>query len=754
MEPWHRYPAAAEAPPGGSPRAIQTRCWAAVGPGGPRAAFQPQPSRAFSPLPMPSLGSQSWGCRGTKASPLPKLSVLGLGFVREHQGRSPTCVPATSGLGRAPELGTETGRGWWLAGHSERRPSPQSLRQSRPGTPIVILRDVQSAPKTASAGEHKPETIRLITKDFVRDLVVPMENPAASLIIGREDFQRLTEASRVLSKEEREAKLAALRAEKEAVLEAVGERKAAAKQRAALQRQKGKLSDLEEEAKERAQHLLQRASRMRTEQEDEIKEFSELILGAKCHMVRDAQILEKQLVAKELEEEEKRLAEMMEVERQKANEMQEELERRRKQELIRGRQELVKQMEKNAEERALRAEQRDQETREMLQHLEQLKLEDLKDLERRQEQQRKIQAEIKRINDENRRCKEEQLRQERMADEKILEYQRQKMEREAEFEAEQERIRREKEKEMARLRAMQERALDHQAERDALRAKRSQEAAEREWRRKEKEAARRKAELEEQLKRSRLEQIAAREHRMAVQVQQDRDEFERILRAQQEQMEKEKAEAERRVALQRAHAGDVRRQMQEWRQRRVRERAAAFEECQRLQEEARRRSQRITQLKEKKLQELRCCSISACLLPTSLHVPRSRPDFPPCPNPPSHHPVGSSPSPSDGPCSKAVVLAWHGVPEDFFPPQSRRHPREVLRPGGAAGLEQGRRSAHAGSAPRGAPTGCCSAGSRGVGVCLGRGFYKKVFMEQPASSVLLLLRTCGPGAGVVQMPLV
>lgn len=65
---------------------------------------------------------------------------------------------------------------------------------------------------------------------------------------------------------------------------------------------------------------------------------------------------------------------------------------------------------------------------------------------------------------------------------------------------------------------------------DALRAKRSQEAAEREWRRKEQEAARRKAELEEQLKRSRLDQIAAREHRMGVQVQQDRDEFERILR--------------------------------------------------------------------------------------------------------------------------------------------------------------------------------------------------------------------------------
>lgn len=47
----------------------------------------------------------------------------------------------------------------------------QNLRQSRPGTPIVVLRDVQSAPKTVPAVEHKPETIRLITKDFVRDLV-------------------------------------------------------------------------------------------------------------------------------------------------------------------------------------------------------------------------------------------------------------------------------------------------------------------------------------------------------------------------------------------------------------------------------------------------------------------------------------------------------------------------------------------------------------------------------------------------------
>ena len=65
--------------------------------------------------------------------------------------------------------------------------------------------------------------------------------------------------------------------------EAVSERKSVAKQKAILQQQTGKLSELEEAAQERAQYLLQRASRMRMEQEDEIKEFSEVGPGAPRH---------------------------------------------------------------------------------------------------------------------------------------------------------------------------------------------------------------------------------------------------------------------------------------------------------------------------------------------------------------------------------------------------------------------------------------------------------------------------------------
>ena len=58
----------------------------------------------------------------------------------------------------------------------------------------------------------------------------------------------------------------------------------------------------------------------------------------------------------------------------------------------------------------------------------------------------------------------------------MAEYQREKAEREAAYEAEQEKIRIEKEREIARLRTLQERAKDEQAERDALRAKRAQES--------------------------------------------------------------------------------------------------------------------------------------------------------------------------------------------------------------------------------------------------------------------------------------
>lgn len=125
----------------------------------------------------------------------------------------------------------------------------------------------------------------------------------------------------------------------------------------------------------------------------------------------------------------------------------------------------------------------------------------------------------------------EQLKQhEILADLKVLEYQKQKAAKDAAYEAEQERKRQEREREVARLRALQERARDLQAEKDALRAKREQERKEREWREKERLEALKKKKTEEEMRLAREWQIKNKEHYLAIEAAKDRAEFQKILK--------------------------------------------------------------------------------------------------------------------------------------------------------------------------------------------------------------------------------
>ncbi|ETE59246.1 Coiled-coil domain-containing protein 19, mitochondrial, partial [Ophiophagus hannah] len=295
----------------------------------------------------------------------------------------------------------------------------KNVQVSRPGSPVVILHDAGSARGKPLGWGRKPETIRLITRDLIRDLVGQgKEQPNVCLEARRRGFAHLrqkTGRQTANPKSWGRTQTASLSAHPQV---AVNERKKSMKLKEILRKKNEKLNDLEEEAKKRAQ------------------------LGGK---------------------------------------------KTRKPEM-----------------------------------------------ERRRLERLRIQAEIRNINDENRRRKEEKLNQERIADMRVLEYQRQKM-------AEQEKTRREKEMETARLRALQEKAQDHQAEQ-------------------EKDTVKKKLQTEAMLKQSRLEQVAQKEHNLAIQVQRDRAEFERIVRIQREQIEKERKEHERRVALQMTHADELRRQ--------------------------------------------------------------------------------------------------------------------------------------------------------------------------------------------------
>ena len=104
-----------------------------------------------------------------------------------------------------------------------------------------------------------------------------------------------------------------------------------------------KLTDLEQEEKEKAEYLRSKANELMQEQEDEVKHLNEvrlsppllfycsccyidwkpfkllfdfqLILNAKCHAIRDAQLQEKGQISKEMRTEELRLDQMMELDR-------------------------------------------------------------------------------------------------------------------------------------------------------------------------------------------------------------------------------------------------------------------------------------------------------------------------------------------------------------------------------------------------------------------------------------------------------
>jgi len=163
----------------------------------------------------------------------------------------------------------------------------------------------------------------------------------------------------------------------------------------------------------------------------------------------------------------------------------------------------------------------------------------------------------------------------------------------------------EKEKEIARLRALQEREQDRQAELDALKAKRNQESAEREWRRKELEEAVKKKETEDMLREAREEQLKYKELSQAVEVAKNEAEFNRVLRVQREEIAKEQEKVMLQQQNKEEFCQDIRAQIREKEQVKISERNKFFEEGTKLAEEARARREKIEQIKEKKIQELK-----------------------------------------------------------------------------------------------------------------------------------------------------
>merc|ERR1719230_667903 len=350
--------------------------------------------------------------------------------------------------------------------------------------------------------------------------------------------------------------------------------------------------------------VLERAKQMMDEEMDDVKHMNQMMLYSKVVTIRDAQIQEKRAVQSERQEEERQLDMMMEIERLKALKMYEEREKARLDDQRRGAQVIVEQIKDRQAQRMREEESRDQERAFILKQIDALKEEEVEQQKAKKMAAGRLMAEVNQANSAAMKIKEDKLLAEKLEDQKILDYERDRERRERELEEEKLRIAAEKEQETARLRAQQEKAQDKAAEMDALRAKRAVEAAERVAREKEAQENARIEAINKELAVARQQQQAEKERRLAEQAKFERDEFERIIEV---QMQQEEAEKERQVeekAIQMTHVSELRSQIAAREERSLQDRRNFLEEGNVVRAQIAGERRKLEKIKGRKIAEL------------------------------------------------------------------------------------------------------------------------------------------------------
>ncbi|KAJ3394019.1 Cilia- and flagella-associated protein 45 [Entophlyctis sp. JEL0112] len=365
----------------------------------------------------------------------------------------------------------------------------------------------------------------------------------------------------------------------------------------------GGLSALEQETKDKSNYLLAKAQMQLEEQEDEIKHMNELMLYAKCVAIRDAQVEEKKMIARERKEEDARLDAMMEIERVNELKKLEEREKRRIEGPV-GAAKIREQIEERREAALLEQERRDQETKQILKAIADMNEQDKAEKLQKIKMQRIMMLDVAKANQESTERRRQMKIAEEEEDKKVLQYILDKEQREIEKDRIMQQKKAEREIELARLRAAQEKMSDKQAQQDALRAQRAYEAYEREWRRKEKETAEKHKLQEDELKAERIKQQRAREHAIAVEARKMKDEFFENLRRQKETEERIKAEEALKHNKNRLYSTEVQAQIRQKEALKKKQREEFFMEGVRLSQERLDKTNKIDQIKDRKIQVL------------------------------------------------------------------------------------------------------------------------------------------------------
>ncbi|XP_023320416.1 trichohyalin isoform X2 [Eurytemora carolleeae] len=445
-------------------------------------------------------------------------------------------------------------------------------------------------PKTALATMRVPRDLEFSPRDESRS----NQDMVGSLVISSFEFRKIREASKEMTKEERELLLG-------------GERSMSspwAVRRAVQLPEPVYSPPALRTPSPRDGATLERANRLREENLEEVRRLNELILAAKCNAVLDKQVAEK----------ERRLAEMAESDRHREEEIEEERKKGESMTNLRDKSinkfysdyklQLQDQLKEAEEERYRQLQIKEYESELRRKEEEAAREEDRITREKQYAKKLAIQDQFKQEQQElNRRQRLEQEK-ERIHQEQIHELETRRREAEEERERAEREVKFKREREIMRMSQTQEKEKSLLSRAEEVRLARQREEKERVWRENQINAERTRRERINQIEETRREQLEIRRRKEMEAQDQEKSYWTQNHARWKSEVEQERRREEEKYTARKLYQTSLKHQMEMREMEGMREKE---EERRRLDEEERRRKEEkeiVDRVKERKFQEL------------------------------------------------------------------------------------------------------------------------------------------------------
>ncbi|XP_026316570.1 cilia- and flagella-associated protein 45-like [Hyposmocoma kahamanoa] len=399
----------------------------------------------------------------------------------------------------------------------------------------------------------------------LRNLVIPRKGPNYyPAVMHKSEYERLKMQAKIVTQEEI---LAGMHAQEAAIQKAAKEseaRKQLLKEK--LKQQPGAeaasgTADPELEGPDQAGHTITRAEMLKADQMVGPRLCNAIILASKCHAIRDAQINEKQLIKKELDEEEKRLDAIMEENRQSAVKRAETEEERRHQLRLENLAALKEQIFAHETAKIMEAERIEEESIRVNQGNIAMQIDEAMKLKEKHARQAKLKEMLDQGNAELMYFKQLQQEEERIMNLRIDNFIKAKYERDMKNLAEAMSVKAAKQKGIDHIAKAQKAEKDLKEELERIRNLKIQEDVEREYRRKERDAAIKKNRDLKDLHKARVAQINDIHRMIAREIAKDEQMFNNAARQNEEFLRKEKELENKRKARVEKHRQEIMKQI-------------------------------------------------------------------------------------------------------------------------------------------------------------------------------------------------